>query len=70
MIKGDSSVAWKSSAFDNSIANVLRIREERGQTMAEYAVILTVITAAVVLAVGTLSTSIGSHITDIANLFK
>lgn len=38
--------------------------------MTEYAVILTVITAAVVLAVGLLSTNIGSHITDIANLVK
>jgi len=70
MIKGDSSVVGQPSAFDSSTSNALRIRDERGQTMSEYAVILTVITAGVVLAVGLLSTNIAAHITDIANLFK
>ena len=45
------------------------VLDESAQTMTEYAVILTVITVAVVLAVGALSTNIGQHITDIANLF-
>lgn len=45
------------------------VLDESAQTMTEYAVILTVITVAVVLAVGALSTSIGLHITDIAKLF-
>ena len=70
MIKGDSSVVWQSSAFSSSIRNALRIRDERGQTMSEYAVILTVITAVVILAVGLLSTNIAGHVTDIANLVK
>lgn len=41
---------------------------ERGQTTAEYAVILTVITTAIILAIVLLSTSLASHVTDIANL--
>jgi Flp pilus assembly pilin Flp len=45
-----------------------RLRDERGQTMAEYAVILTLITTAVVATVAVLSGVIGVHITDIANL--
>jgi Flp pilus assembly pilin Flp len=66
-------VAKQSSAFDRSRTRkqfAARVRDERAQTMSEYAVILTAITVAVVLAVGLLSTSIGSHITDIANLIR
>lgn len=66
-------MAKQSSTFDRSGTRKqigARARDERAQTMTEYAVILTVITAAVVLAVGLLSTNIGSHITDIANLVK
>jgi Flp pilus assembly pilin Flp len=43
-----------------------RFDREEGQTMAEYAVILSVITVAVLLALGLLATNIGSVITRIA----
>jgi Flp pilus assembly pilin Flp len=65
-------VATQPSVFESSeveSSNVVHAGDERGQTMAEYAVILTVITAAVVLAVATLATGVGAHITSIANLF-
>jgi Flp pilus assembly pilin Flp len=35
--------------------------------MAEYAVILSVITSAILLAIGLLTTSLSAHIVDIAN---
>jgi Flp pilus assembly pilin Flp len=41
---------------------------EDGQTMAEYAVILGVIAAVIVLAIGTLSTAISGAITSVAGL--
>lgn len=41
---------------------------EEGQTMAEYAVILGVIAAVIVLAIGTLSTAISGAITSVAGL--
>jgi len=41
---------------------------EDGQTMAEYAVILGVIAAVIVLAMGTLSTAIANAITTVAGL--
>ena len=41
---------------------------EDGQTMAEYAVILGVIAAVIVLAIGTLSTAISGAITAVAGL--
>jgi Flp pilus assembly pilin Flp len=66
-------VAKQSSGFDHremQDSNRLSVREERAQTMTEYAVILTMITLAVILAVAFLSTSIGSHVTDLANLVK
>jgi Flp pilus assembly pilin Flp len=73
MTKGElSSVAKQPSVFESSAvqsSNVVHAGDEHGQTMAEYAVILTVITAAVVLAVATLATGVGTHITDIAHLF-
>jgi Flp pilus assembly pilin Flp len=65
-------VAEQPSGFDRSEtqSTVASVLDESGQTMTEYAVILTVITVAVVLAIGVLSTNIGAHITDIANLVK
>jgi Flp pilus assembly pilin Flp len=45
-----------------------RIARESGQTMAEYAVVLTVITTAVVAAVALLSTNIGALISSVASL--
>jgi Flp pilus assembly pilin Flp len=46
----------------------LRIRRAEGQTMAEYAVILSVITGAVLLALGLLSGNIGAVLNRIADL--
>lgn len=43
-------------AIQNKLAEV---RNEEGQTMAEYGVVLAVITAGVILAIGTLSGAIG-----------
>jgi Flp pilus assembly pilin Flp len=65
-------VAEQSSAFDRRGIHlqVSRVLDESAQTMTEYAAILTIITVATVLAVGALSTNIGAHITDVANLFK
>jgi Flp pilus assembly pilin Flp len=42
--------------------------DENAQTMAEYAVILTVITASIFVALALLGTNVASHITDIAKL--
>ncbi len=42
--------------------------DESGQTMAEYAVILTLITLAIFVAIALLGTNIGSAFTRVANL--
>jgi Flp pilus assembly pilin Flp len=63
-------VAKQSSVFgldSSSFAAQLR-EDESAQTLAEYAVILTVITATIVFAISVLATNIGSHISDIAKL--
>ena len=64
-------MAMHSSAFvlEKIRSRIERTSGERAQTTAEYAVILTLITAAVVLALGFLATSVGSRITDVASLF-
>ena len=41
--------------------------DERGQTMSEYAVVLTLISAGIFAAILLLGTNLGSHITDVAN---
>jgi Flp pilus assembly pilin Flp len=45
-----------------------RIKREEGQTMAEYAVVLAVVTLLVIGAITLLSTNIGNEITKIANI--
>jgi Flp pilus assembly pilin Flp len=45
-------------------------RTQEGQTMAEYAVILAVITAAVLLALGLLSGNIGTVLNRVADLIN
>jgi Flp pilus assembly pilin Flp len=68
--EGMFSVARQSSAIrihSSSFAAPLR-EDETAQTMAEYAVILTVITAAIFLAIGLLATNIGADVTRVANL--
>ena len=42
--------------------------DERGQTMSEYAIILTLISAGIFAAILLLGTNLGSHITNVANL--
>jgi Flp pilus assembly pilin Flp len=47
------------------MSTVLRLRDEAGQTMAEYSVLLGVITLGVVVAMGLLSSSISSVLTQV-----
>ena len=43
-------------------------QREEGQTMAEYGVVLAVITLVVIAAIGLLSTKVGNAITGVANI--
>jgi Flp pilus assembly pilin Flp len=45
-----------------------RVHEESGQTMAEYAVVLAVITIAVVVTLGLLSTAISSQLNSVIGI--
>jgi Flp pilus assembly pilin Flp len=45
-----------------------RLRDEAGQTMAEYAVVLAVITIAVVVTLGLLSSSISGQLTSVVGI--
>jgi len=47
------------------MSTVFRLRDEAGQTMAEYSVLLGVITLGVVVAMGLLSSSISSVLTQV-----
>ena len=50
----------------NEIKNLLaRLSDQRGQTMAEYAVVLGVITIAVVVTLGLLSTAISNTLNNV-----
>ena len=53
-------------AYLNSHLQQLKDRAESGQTMAEYAVILAVLTAAIILALGVLSGKISGVLTRIS----
>jgi Flp pilus assembly pilin Flp len=53
-------------AYVNSHLQQLKDRAESGQSMAEYAVILAVITAGIIVALGVLSTQIGTVLTRIS----
>jgi Flp pilus assembly pilin Flp len=52
--------------------NVLgnRIRREGGQTMAEYAVVLGVITLGLVATIGLLSTTVADHFDGVVSIIK
>jgi Flp pilus assembly pilin Flp len=50
------------------VALIERLREETGQTMAEYAVVLAVITIAVVVTLGLLSTAISSQLNSVIGI--
>jgi len=63
-------VARQSSPIridSSSFAAQLR-EDEKAQTMTEYAVVLTIISAGIFLAVALLGTNLGTHITNIAKL--
>ncbi len=47
-----------------------RARREEGQTMAEYAVVLTVIAVGILLALGTLAAAISGRLDNVANTIK
>ena len=57
----------KLFAFAQAYAAELRTREE-GQTMAEYGVVLAVITLAVIGAITLLSSNVRNAITNVANI--
>jgi Flp pilus assembly pilin Flp len=50
------------------VALIERLREETGQTMAEYAVVLAVITIAVVVTLGLLSTAISTQLNSVIGI--
>jgi Flp pilus assembly pilin Flp len=47
---------------------IARLRREDGQTMAEYAVVLAVVTLLVIGAITLLSTNIGNELTKVAGI--
>jgi Flp pilus assembly pilin Flp len=58
----------------NDIKNLLQarldVRSQAGQTMAEYAVVLAVITVTMVAAIGLLSGNVGNAINAVAGFIK
>jgi Flp pilus assembly pilin Flp len=54
--------------YDFAQRLLARFKREEGQTMAEYAVVLAVVTLLVIGAITLLSTNIGNEITKIANI--
>ncbi len=48
-----------------SVRKPLSLRREEGQTMAEYSVILAVITPVIVLAIALMATGIGDNLMDV-----
>ena len=71
----NNAVGYPSSSKEvsrvNRIYNFLfSLRREEGQTMAEYGVVLAVITVALVTIFAALSTEIGNAIKDVTNALK
>jgi Flp pilus assembly pilin Flp len=56
------------NAYTYVQAWLARARREDGQTMAEYAVVLAVVTLLVIGAISLLSTNIGNEITKVAGI--
>jgi Flp pilus assembly pilin Flp len=54
--------------FESISRLVAELRDEAGQTMAEYAVVLAVITVAVVVTLGLLSTAISAKLTSVVGV--
>ena len=50
------------------LEHISRIRDEAGQTMAEYAVVLAVITIAVIVTLGLLSTTISAQLNSVIGI--
>ena len=63
MAMHSSGLKWNLMSFAARITP-----DERGQTMSEYAIILTLISAGIFAAILLLGTNLGSHITNVANL--
>ncbi len=61
-------VAYTKSADPARMVQLLNVRREDGQTMAEYGVVLAVITAAALGALTLLSTNVGGAMTRVAGL--
>ena len=61
-------VAQAESADPAAMVKLLKLRREDGQTMAEYGVVLAVITAAALGALTLLSTNVGGALTRVAGL--
>jgi Flp pilus assembly pilin Flp len=68
--KGGEKAVLKLAAYVQMALGRFQLEREEGQTMAEYAVILSVITAAVLLALGLLSGNIQNVINRIADSIK
>ncbi len=60
----------KAFTYVQSIVANGSLRREEGQTMAEYAVVLAVVTALVIGAITLLSGNIQNAVTNVANLIK
>lgn len=63
-------MAMHSSGLkQNRMSSAARISpDESGQTMSEYAIVLTLISGGIFAAILLLGTNLGSHITNVANL--
>jgi len=59
-----------SDFFRRLHVNALTLREENGQTMAEYGVVLAVITIGVVVVLGSLSGGINGALNAVINVLK
>ena len=58
----------KLSAYVQNL--FFRVKEEEGQTMAEYGVVLAVITLGVILAIGALALAISGKLGDVTGILK
>jgi Flp pilus assembly pilin Flp len=60
---------WKGGATMSAVKNLLaRLSEQRGQTMAEYAVVLAVITVVIIASLQALSGGIGAALDSVTGI--
>jgi Flp pilus assembly pilin Flp len=63
------SLSWKGGTRMNTIKQLLgRLEEQRGQTMAEYAVVLAVITVVIIASLTALGTGIGGALDAVTGI--